>query len=459
MEWPALVVGQPSPLVAHFTDARDPAGFAWVTAGAVTARLRYADGAEETFSVDHLLRNGIFKPVVIPTRAGRAELTLVLSGAIAGTVPVGAVEVFADVAGAVASAPSEEVGEPTVGYLKESQWKTVYATSLAEQRPVRGSIRATGELTAAAGAKSSLGSPLVGRLEGTALLRVGAQVRPGDLLARVIGLGAEDRPALETDLAAAEAEVTLATQAAARAEALYPAVISARERDAAQAALTLARRRLSALQGRGRAWSGGGTGGAEIRATQAGTVAFVRAAPGSVVSAGDPVVEIVQADPLWLTAHVFDADRAALPSVSGAMFTVAGRAAPLLIGGEAGGGLLAIGPAIDPIDRTVPVVFSLPNPGDLLPGSYADVWLFTAPRDVVAVPVEAVVDDNGVPVVYVMEGGESFYRRRVEVGARDGFHVEIRTGVTAGERVVSRGAYEILLATSAGGIPAHGHQH
>jgi cobalt-zinc-cadmium efflux system membrane fusion protein len=27
MEYPALVVGQDSPLVAHFTDARDPAGF------------------------------------------------------------------------------------------------------------------------------------------------------------------------------------------------------------------------------------------------------------------------------------------------------------------------------------------------------------------------------------------------------------------------------------------------
>jgi hypothetical protein len=32
-------------------------------------------------------------------------------------------------------------------------------------------------------------------------------------------------------------------------------------------------------------------------------------------------------------------------------------------------------------------------------------------------------------------------------------------GVAAGERVVSRGAYELLLSTAAGGIPAHGHQH
>ena len=32
-------------------------------------------------------------------------------------------------------------------------------------------------------------------------------------------------------------------------------------------------------------------------------------------------------------------------------------------------------------------------------------------------------------------------------------------GVTEGERVVSLGAYELLLSTAAGGIPAHGHGH
>ncbi len=40
MEYPALVVGQPSPLVAHFTDARNPEGFQVVTKGRVTATLR-----------------------------------------------------------------------------------------------------------------------------------------------------------------------------------------------------------------------------------------------------------------------------------------------------------------------------------------------------------------------------------------------------------------------------------
>src|SRR6187455_2296577 len=41
LEYPALAVGQSSPLVAHFTDARSAAGFRVVKQGSVTASLRY----------------------------------------------------------------------------------------------------------------------------------------------------------------------------------------------------------------------------------------------------------------------------------------------------------------------------------------------------------------------------------------------------------------------------------
>lgn len=106
MEYPALVVGQPSPLVAHFTDARDPDGFKVVTTGKVTATLRYADGAEERFVAEKLLRDGIFKPEVRPTKPGEATLTLRLEGEqVAGTVEAGKVTVFPTVAEAVAAAP------------------------------------------------------------------------------------------------------------------------------------------------------------------------------------------------------------------------------------------------------------------------------------------------------------------------------------------------------------------
>lgn len=460
METPAFVVAQDSPLVAHFTDARNPESFAWVTSGTVSATLRYADGTEEVFRVDHLLRNGIFKPVVTPTRAGSAELVLRLEGEVAGSVSVGSVTIYATVDEAAKGVVEAEPAEPVVGYLKESQWKTVYATAAAEATVLRGSVRATGELVAPIGARASLGSPVAGRIDGTSLLRVGAVVRKGDLLARVVPVGGDDRGAVDSDIAAAEAQVGLADAALRRAESLHPAVVSAKELEVARSEAQVARQRLDVLQGRQRAWSGGGSGGAELRSPIDGRVAFVRAHPGAVVGVGAPVVEVVDADRLWLEARVFERDASKVQGTSGAMFSVAGHGEPVVVDAAHGGSLLAVGPAVDPIDRTVPVVFELANPGGLLPGSYADVRVFTAEVvDAVAVPAQAVVDDGGFPVVFVMDGGESFFKRRVTLGVRDGDRVAIVDGVAPGERVVSRGAYEVLLSTSAGGIPAHGHQH
>ena len=37
--------------------------------------------------------------------------------------------------------------------------------------------------------------------------------------------------------------------------------------------------------------------------------------------------------------------------------------------------------------------------------------------------------------------------------------VGVRSGVTPGERVVTRGAYDVQLAAAAGGLPAEGHVH
>jgi multidrug efflux pump subunit AcrA (membrane-fusion protein) len=56
-------------------------------------------------------------------------------------------------------------------------------------------------------------------------------------------------------------------------------------------------------------------------------------------------------------------------------------------------------------------------------------------------------------------GGEQFVRRFIEIASRDGDLVGVTTGVTPGERVVTRGAYDVRLAAAASGLPAEGHVH
>ena len=61
------------------------------------------------------------------------------------------------------------------------------------------------------------------------------------------------------------------------------------------------------------------------------------------------------------------------------------------------------------------------------------------PEPKLAIPRSAVVEINGQDVVFVQKTGESFTRRRVELGVRDATHVEVRSGLDVGEMVVVEG--------------------
>jgi RND family efflux transporter MFP subunit len=472
MEYDAFVVGMESPLIAHFTDARDPEGFVWITKGRVVATLKYDDSVEETFVAETLLRNGIFKPIVKPTKPGNATLSLKLEGEqMSATVNAGPVVVHPDLATAIKSATEEAAGEPTVGYLKESQWKTQYATTPATPRVLQGGIPANGELLPVAGQAAELSAPVAGRVvTGDQVPFIGQLVKRGEVLVSIAPTGVAsttDRSSLDLEKSRAESELGLAERDLKRAEELFAAkAIPEKQLEAARAALDVAKAR-SAAAGRQlgtyqAAQGGGAAAGSsfDLRSPIDGVVSYVKVTRGAVVEAGERLVSVVNADKLWLEAKVYESDVARAATSPGAVFTVSGFDREFTVD-EKNGRKVAVGAVVDAATRTVPVIFELPNPnGELKPGMFAKVTLLTgATVQGVAVPEQAIVDENGQPLVYVMEGGESFFKRRVKLGVRSGGYVQVLDGVKEGERVVSRGAYEVKLATTAGGIPEHGHQH
>lgn len=470
MEYPSFVVGAESPLVAHFTDARDPEGFKGVAEGRVTATLTYEAGGDERFVVEAPQRLGVFKPVVKPTKAGKATLTLQLEGAQAqGTVRVGAVVVYANLAAARAAEEPEAAGaEKTYPYFKEAMWKTTYATAPAEKRVLRGAISATGEIQPVAGQAAELSSPTAARVvvRAGAVPHVGQLVKRGQTLFTLVPLSSAqgDPASVELELAEAKAELGLSQRDAGRSKELFAAgALSQKQADAADVAVAVAAARVDAAGKRlamlGTSAGGPGGAGIDFRSPIDGVVAFAAVMPGAVVDAGQRLAMVVNVDRVWLNVAVHEVDVATASESAAASFTVRGFDRPFAVAAP-DGKRIAVGAAVDPLSRTVPVLFELGNnEGRLKPGMFASVQLFTGETiEGVAVPQEAVLDDDGKAVVYVMSGGESFFLRRVKTGVRaDGF-VQVLEGVKDGERVVSRGAFEIKLA-NAGGIPAHGHQH
>jgi membrane fusion protein, heavy metal efflux system len=95
---------------------------------------------------------------------------------------------------------------------------------------------------------------------------------------------------------------------------------------------------------------------------------------------------------------------------------------------------------------------------DLRPGGTAVLSVrLGQPERLLAVPRQAVVEINTRPYVFVQVDGEHFEKRAVTLGRADGPWQQILSGVKSGERVVTRGGYDIHLAALMGTIESHRH--
>ena len=199
--------------------------------------------------------------------------------------------------------------------------------------------------------------------------------------------------------------------------------------------------------------------GASVASPIAGYVKQVLVPNGSYVEVGQPVAVVTQTRRLQLRVEVSERDYAQLAKVTEAHFAPA-YIDKLYKTSELNGRLVAYGKAAsDAASHYIPVTFEFDNVGDIIPGSYAEVYLLTTPEDgVVSLPTEALTEEQGLYFVYVQVCAEEFEKRSVHPGRRNGERVEILHGLHHGERVVTHGAYHVKLASMSTAIP-HGHSH
>lgn len=462
-EYPPLVTGQVSRFAIHLTRLDN---FKAVTEGEVIVELRSGGRVVETFRTDKPSRPGIFGVDVKPAQAGKRDLVITLrSATLTDEQHAGRVEVFSDQAAAVAHAASLE--EPDgISFLKEQQWVMDFATGVAGERAVRESIRVPARISARPGGEADVAAPIDGRLVTVADLSTGATVARGQQLARILPAPATaaDQPRLEQSRAEAASALDLARRDRERAERLVAAGASPQKRlEEARAAETQAAARLRSAQSQiaeyNSARTGGGASGSSVfsvRAPIGGVVAAREAATGANVAAGTLLFRIVDAASVHVVGQVPEAQAVRARAARTAQVEVTGDSAFL-----PAGALISIGSVLDPRARTLPVTFAFDNRQFRLPvGQSVFLHLLgalTAPAPVI--PLSAVVDDAGRGIVYVHVWGETFERRPVTLGAREGDRVQVTAGLKAGERIVTRGAQLVRLASLSTSVPAHGHAH
>lgn len=464
VEHPPFVVGQASALAAHATRLE---GHAPVTAGKMTAILTPKAGAPVEAVASAPARPGIFRPELVPTVPGPCTLTLRIDdGAVRDEMTI---ECTVHPPGTkLPESPEEPPGR--ISFLKETAWSTEFGTAAVEQRELIPTLRTTGEIRATAGREARLTATAHGRVVIESPIPVlGTRVAAGQVLARIVPQveNTGDRVTLASEVRQARTELNAAQSQLARSERLWAErTIAEKQLEEARTAVELARTRLDAAQdrlGQFDAGASGRTGGRstfQVRSPLAGTLIAIRVSSGQTVEDGELLFTVVDLSRIWLHADIFEPDVPKVEDATRASFRVDGTDKPIPIA-PPDGRVVTIGQLVDAKTRTIPLIFELGNAEERLRiGSFATVWIETgAPTLALAIPETAIVDDAGRKVAYVQVEGESYERRLVTLGIRSGGWVEVKSGIAKGERVVSRGAYDIKLAASGGEVPEHGHAH
>ena len=179
---------------------------------------------------------------------------------------------------------------------------------------------------------------------------------------------------------------------------------------------------------------------------------------GEFVSVGQPIATVSKNRRLQLRADVSENYFNELGKIRNANFVVSYNNKAYRLA-DLNGRLLSFGKAADETSFYIPVTFEFDNIGDFIPGSYVEVYLLATPQNnVISIPVSALTEEQGIYFVYLQIGEEEFLKREIAIGESDGKNVRVLSGLSTGDKVVIKGAYQVKLASNSSVLP-EGHSH
>lgn len=172
---------------------------------------------------------------------------------------------------------------------------------------------------------------------------------------------------------------------------------------------------------------------AVLAAPITGAIAERSASVGQYVTAGTPILTILNVNPLRLRVPV--PERAAAGVRQGQQVRLRIDAQSRLYYGR----VTRLSPAIDETNRTLLVEAEIPNDdGALRPGTFVRAELLAEnPELAIFVPASALVSFAGLEKVLTVENGKSV-EKIVRTGYREAGRIEIVEGLRAGELVVAK---------------------
>ena len=198
--------------------------------------------------------------------------------------------------------------------------------------------------------------------------------------------------------------------------------------------------------------------GVSVNAPINGHMKNILVKEGEYITVGLPLATVSQNQRLVLRAEVSQRYYNAMQSVKSANFKTPYDNKVYSLE-DLNGRLLSFGKTSNENSFFIPVSFEFDNKGEVIPGSFVEVYLISSPiENTLSIPVSALTNEMGIHYVYVQIDEEGYRKQEVALGANNGKEVQIIKGLHPGDRVVTQGAYQVKMASASGAIP-HGHSH
>jgi membrane fusion protein, heavy metal efflux system len=443
MEYPVLVAGESAPFIIHLTHLN---GFQAVTEGQVELVFTDSHGHGSRVRESILIHDGIFEPTVRLDHAGEYAFTLNYDGD--NCKATFEIDGFV-VARTEHDLPhSAEPEEGPITFLKEQQWKVPFATTEAELRQMRSVVTGVATIDSPPDASYTMVAPVAGIVSTDYIPTSGQEVRKGnDVLALLPQLDAHG------SWADVQAQMEQAASDWDRAQRLFAQnAISEREYDQVRLRYETLQAGLKSVDGNS------SEARLNLKSPVSATVAELLVTPGEAVESGQPLVKLVQRDYYRITAQVYQLPEGGAESISGLSLYLPERAKLPVVFNDITP--VAAPVMIDQTSQTIPVQFDIQDVDARFHfGQRLRVDLYgPITHNALSVPESSLYLEEGMDFVLVQMSGESFEKRFVMPGDRDGGWIAVEGELQPGERVVSVGGYYVKLAGLSGEI-GHGHAH
>ena len=453
VKFPPLITGERATFITHFTRLSDHKP---LLQGELTLTL--SGPSTQSVVVDTPARPGIFEPSIIPDTSGDFTLSFTIeTETLIVEFIIDHLEVFDDDEEAEAHAAECEEHDHRRGgisFLKEQAWKIDFETQPVERSDYQEIIKTTGKILPAQGDEYLI----TARHGGIVVFRKrnifpGNKVRKGESLFNISASGLVHDNIQEKYLQTKSKYEKSKANYLRNKSLIQDKLITESEFLESKYEFEIDSNAFQVIL------NNYFEGGTEIRFSETGFIQQVYVSEGEFVEQGQPLASISLNQDLIIQADVPQQYFHKLGFITSANIETPYDNKIYDID-NLDGKMISYGRNTDPSGLFTPVYFQIKNPGKLIPGSFIEVFLKAKPvRGVIVIPRSALMEEFGNYYVFIQTGGESYEKSEVTIEHDNGMNVMVRGGLQEDDRVVTKGAYRIKLASMSNDLPSHGHVH